>query len=439
MKKTFKLGGIHPAEHKTASTEIHFQPLPMLACVPLSQHIGAPAVPVVAKGDKVARGMIIAKAGGNVSAPLHAPISGIIQAIDNVVMPDGRPAKAIIIKADEGEHAKDEADRRDYWENINKIDLDSDSIEALTPDELRAKVAEAGLVGLGGATFPSHIKLITKASKPKILLINGCECEPYLTCDDALMRAWPRQAVQGAIFLAKAAGIEKVIIAIEDNKPDAIAAITAASEPFANVAVQVVKTKYPQGGEKQLIQAVTGRRVPSGGLPAVVGVIVNNIATAFAAWQAIAAGMPLIERLVTVTGDIPSDQQRNYMTALGTPFADFTFTLPENPTAIIGGPMMGRTAVRLDAPVTKGSSGLLLLAGRKTEEVLPCIRCARCVDVCPMGLEPYLLSTLGRLHMWDEARRADVADCIECGSCSYICPAKRPLLEFIRIAKQRSR
>lgn len=206
-----------------------------------------------------------------------------------------------------------------------------------------------------------------------------------------------------------------------------------------NIKVMALKTKYPQGGEKQLIEAVTGQRVPSGTLPIAVGAVVDNVATAFAVWQAVCTSMPLIERVITVTGDIPTDQQRNYLTAIGTPISELPFTLPGECRAILGGPMMGRTAVRLDAPVTKGTSGVLLLANRMRRPAEACIRCARCVDVCPMGLEPYLLATYGRLRLWDEARAAMVADCIECGSCSYICPSSRPIVDYIRIAKQRSK
>lgn len=438
MKHTFRIGGIHPPQNKTASPEIGVQPLPMVACVPLSQHIGAPARPIVGRGDKVSRGMLIAESGGFVSAPVHAPISGTVSAVEAVVMPDGRSAQAIVIKADEAEHMADTEARLAYLQKLDE-EPDLTILSQFKPEELREIVASAGIVGLGGATFPSQVKLTTKDSKADILIINGCECEPYLMCDDALMRRWPAQAIAGVAALMKAAGVGKAVVAIEDNKPEAIEAMSRAAASVEGIEVMAVKTKYPQGGEKQLIEAVTGRRVGSGALPISVGAIVQNVATAFAVWQAVAFGEPLIERLLTVTGDIPAEERRNYLAAIGTPLSELPFTLPEHARAILGGPMMGRTAVRLDAPVTKGTSGLLLLKDTKAPEALPCVRCAACVDVCPMGLEPYLLSAYGRLRRWDDARLAQVADCIECASCSYICPSHRPLLEYIRIAKKRSR
>lgn len=438
MKRTFKIGGIHPAENKTASLDIQFQPLPTTVCLPLQQHIGKPANPVVARGEKVVRGQLIAEASGFVSAPVHASISGTVKAIEEVMMPDGRKTRAIIISASEEEHVADTEARKEFWEKIDR-QPEGDVAKNIPAAELRAKISATGIVGLGGATFPTHIKLDYKGDAPGILVINACECEPYLRCDDALMCRWPRQALEGVRVLMHAAGVSRAMIGIEDNKPQAIKALTDEASDILGIEVCPVKTKYPQGGEKQLIESLTGRRVGSGALPASVGVVINNIATAFAAYCTIAFGEPLIERIITVSGDIPADMRRNYVAALGTPLAEFPFTLPENARAVVGGPMMGRTAVCLDAPVTKGTSGLLLLERAKQYEVLPCIRCAACVEACPMGLEPYLLSTYGRLRRWDDARIADVADCIECGSCSYVCPSHRPLLEFIRIAKQRSR
>ena len=436
MKKTFPLGGIHPAEHKKGSREITLQELPMVATLPLSQHIGAPARPTVERGAHVDRGDLIADTGSFVSARLHAPISGTVAAIDNIVMPDGRPAKAITIKATAEEHVSDSELRRGYWAGIG----DCAAVpEGLSAEDVRQAISSAGIVGLGGATFPAHVKAATPAGAAEVLIINGCECEPYLTCDDALMRTYPRQTVGGVELLMLATGAPRAVIAIEDNKPEAIAAIKAAAETARGVEVTVLRTKYPQGGEKQLIAAVTGRRPASGALPLSVGAVVNNVATAFAVWQAVARNMPLIERIVTVTGDIAPEQQRNYMVALGTPLSELPFTLPDDCRAIVGGPMMGRTAVRLDASVCKGTSGLLLLENRLRRPEQACVRCGRCVDVCPMGLEPYLLSVYGRLRRWEEARQSAVADCIECGSCSYICPSSRPLLDYIRIAKQRSK
>lgn len=440
MRNTFKIGGIHPAPNKTASRKIELLPLPMKVWMPLSQHIGAPSKALVVRGDKVVRGQIIAENGSFVSAELHAPISGTVTAIDDVVLPWGKPSKAIVITASEDEHAADTAAREDYWRGMIPHVSDRTISERLSAEDIRAKILGAGIVGLGGATFPSHVKLTVKPEqKPEILIVNGCECEPYLMCDDALMCTWPGRIAEGVELMMKAAGIPQAVIAVEDNKLEAAAALRDALTHSKNITLKVLKTKYPQGGEKQLIEAVTGRRVGAGQLPLSVGAVVNNVATAFAVWQAVATAQPLIERVVTVTGDIPESQRANYMVALGTPLSELPATLPEDVLAIVGGPMMGRSAVRLDAPVMKGTSGLTLLRRRPSRSVEACIRCGACVEACPMGLEPYLISTYGRLRMWEEARGADVLDCLECGACSYSCPASRPLLDYIKVAKQRAR
>ena len=253
--------------------------------------------------------------------------------------------------------------------------------------------------------------------------------------DDVLMTNYPSQVIAGAELMLKAGGIARAVIAIEDNKPEAIAAIRANLGSNTNVSLQVVKTKYPQGGEKQLIEAVTGRRIPSGELPLAVGATVNNVATAFAIWQAVACGQPLIERLITVSGNIPETERRNYIAAIGTRLSAIPATLPARSRVVIGGPMMGRSAVTLEAPIVKGMSGMVVLKDKAKRPAMACVRCGACIEACPMGLEPYLISTYGRLRMWDEARAAGVADCIECGSCSWSCPSSRPILEYISIAK----
>lgn len=439
MSKTFAIGGIHPAPNKIASPLLELQPLPMTAVLPLSQHIGAPATPVVKRGDHVTRGQEIATNPAFISAGLHAPITGTVATIEPVVMPNGKPSTAIIIKATEEEHQDDTEARTAYWQSMVPGQTERGIGEGFTAAELREKISASGIVGLGGAAFPTSAKLTLRDRKADTLIINCCECEPYLMCDDALARTYPARIVEGIELIMKAAEIPHAVLAIEDNKPEAAAALRKAIGNLESISLEVLRTRYPQGGEKQLIQAVTGRRVPSGALPLAVGVIVHNVATAFAVWQAIDSGVPLIERVVTITGDIPAGQRRNYIAAIGTPLSEFEFTLPDHPKVIVGGPMMGRTAVRLDAPLTKALSGLTILRESRRGPVEACIRCGKCVEACPMGLEPYLLATYGRLRMWEDARDNLVADCLECGSCSYVCPANRPILDFIRIAKQRSK
>lgn len=412
----------------------------MKAFVPLRQHIGAPAVAVVQKGDTVTRGQLIAEGQKFISASVHAPISGTVTSVEPVVMPNGKKCDAIIITASEEEHNADTENREAYWHKIDTTEPCRLTAESLSDADIRRFVARAGIVGLGGAVFPSHVKFPANGQEaPEVLIINACECEPYLMCDDALMCRYPAHIVEGVELMLKASGAARAVIALENNKPEAAAALRRAIEPGKNIELCLLKTKYPQGGEKQLVEAVTGRRIASGALPLSVGALVNNVATAFAVWQAVVMDMPLIERIVTVTGDIAAEQRRNYIAATGTPLSELPFTLPAEARVIVGGPMMGSTAVNLDAPVTKGTSGITILEGSLRRPALPCVRCGACVDVCPMGLEPYLLSTYGRLRMWDEARQASVSDCLECGACSYSCPSWRPLLDFIRIAKQRSR
>lgn len=440
MKNTFKKGGIHPPAHKEASRDIDLLPLPRRAVVPLSQHIGAPAEPVVSKGDIVRRGDLIAENTAYVSAGLHAPISGCVKSIEHIALPWGKPALAVIIEAGEAEHAADTEARKEYWAAMVPGESDRTLSERLSADEIRSMVSRAGIVGLGGAMFPSHVKLDVKPeAHTDVLIVNGCECEPYLMCDDALMCAFPGRIVEGVELMMKAAGIAKAIIAVEDNKPEAAAALAGALDSAHDISVRVLRTKYPQGGEKQLVEAVTGRRIASGKLPNSVGAVVHNVATAFAVWQAVAVGQPLIERVVTITGDIAPGERRNYIAAIGTPFSEFPFTVPASARAIVGGPMMGRAAVRLDSPVMKGTSGLTVLDAGAEKTVRACIRCGACVEACPMGLEPYLLSAYGRLHMWADAKDAGVADCLECGACSYSCPSFRPILDYIRVAKQKSK
>lgn len=440
MISTFRKGGVHPPQHKEASRSIDLQPLPMTAYLPLSQHIGAPSTAIVERGQHVVRGQLVAESASFVSACLHAPVTGTVTAIEQSVLPSGIPTLSIVIKASDEDHEADTLARVEYWQKTVPA-LAADRLSGLpSAEDIRRIISAAGIVGLGGATFPSHVKLSVKPEqKPEVLIINGCECEPYLMCDDAMMNTWSGCIVDGALLMMRACGASHTVIAMEDNKPEAARAIAGAIGERSDVSLRVLKTKYPQGGEKQLVEAVTGRRIASGALPLSVGAVVHNVATTFAVWQAVVAGMPLVERVVTVTGDIPEAQRRNYIAAIGTPLSEFEFTLPKEARVVIGGPMMGRTAVRLDAPVMKGTSGVTVLSGKSRRKVQPCVRCGACVDACPMGLQPYLISTYGRLRMFDEARDAHVADCLECGACSYSCPSSRPILDYIRIAKQRTR
>ena len=427
---TFKIGGVHPAENKIAAGKpIENLPLPEEVVLPVSQHIGAPATPIVKKGDKVKRGDRVADAGGFVSAPIHTPISGTVVKIDTARTPQGMPVQAIYIKSDEADRAAD----AEAMDNREKPVRTEDEIAALDGKAIIDIIKNAGIVGLGGATFPAHVKLSPPpGSKAEIVIINAAECEPCLSCDDMLMRENPREIVKGVELLMRAAGVNRSVIAIENNKPEAIAALSEAASSVAGIEVMPMKVKYPQGGEKQLIEAVIGKEVPSGGLPIATGAIVQNVATAYAVYRAVVLDEPLMDRVLTLHD---GETGRNLRVALGTILA--TLVPGKEPEKIIlGGPMMGRTASTLQTPMIKGTSGILLdsrYAHRRPME--NCIRCGKCTEACPMGLEPFLISTLSRLQDWDEAEQQKIANCIECGSCSYICPASRPILDFIRIGK----
>ncbi len=426
---TFKIGGVHPAENKIAAGKpIVNMPLPAEVVLPVSQHIGAPAKPVVKKGDHVNRGDLVAEAGGFVSAHVHTPISGTVVKIDTARTPQGMPVEAIYIKSDETDREADAAAMADKEPKRTEAE-----VAALEPKEIIGLIKDAGIVGLGGATFPAHVKLSPPpGSKAEVVIINAAECEPCLSCDDMLMRENAREIVKGVQLLVRAAGVTRGIIAIENNKPEAIAAMTEACASVPGIEVMTMQVKYPQGGEKQLIEAVTGREVPSGALPIATGSIVQNVATAYAVYRAVYHNEPILDRVLTIHD---GNEGKNLRVPLGTILA----TLVENKDyekIILGGPMMGRTASTLNTPMIKGTSGILLdsrYAHRREAE--PCIRCGACVNACPMGLEPFLLSTLSRLKNYDDAEQEKIANCIECGSCSYICPASRPLVDYIRVGK----
>lgn len=430
--KTFSIGGVHPPENKlTAGSPIVVLPRPAEVVLPLSQHIGAPARPVVKVGDHVVRGQMIAEADGFVSVPVHTPVSGKVVKIDKCKTPQGLPVDAVYVKSDE-------EDRRSDEETVASLSpvRDDAAVDALEPKEIIGIIRDAGIVGMGGAAFPTHVKLSPpKGRVPELVIVNGAECEPYLTCDDAIMRACPSEIVRGTQLLMRAAGVSRGVIAMENNKPEAIAALSAAAASAPGVEVMPLKVKYPQGGEKQLIEAVTGREVPSGALPVATGAIVQNVATALAVERAVVYGEPLMERVMTF---VSPDKGGNFRVTLGTSMRDIAGEVTsEIGKIIVGGPMMGRSASNLDTPVVKSTSGLLLLPVDESRRpgIEPCIRCGACVEACPMGLEPYLLSTLSRLHRFEEAKAQKIANCIMCGSCSYACPSSRPVLDFIRIGR----
>lgn len=437
MKSTFRRGGVHPPQDKlTAGKPIIDMELPMEAIVTFSQHIGAIAKCDLKKGDHVRRGDIVAHATGAVSANVHTPITGTVVKIDKWKTAFGYPADTVTIRATEEEHVAD------MMASNNESATRSDKeVDALSTDAIKDIIAQSGIVGLGGATFPTKVKLSPPPGcKAELLIINGAECEPYLTCDHALMIEHADEIIRGTRLLCRAAGVDRAAIAIEDNKPDAIEAMTRAAGQYPDIKIVTLKTKYPQGGEKQLIDAVMHREVPTGALPIATGAIVQNVATAYAVYRAVYNVMPLIDRVVTVTG--PSVKRPgNYRVAIGTPLADLVRLAGGVPSdtgkIVLGGPMMGRSVVSLDAPTVKGISGVLMLpepqATRRAMQ--PCIRCGSCVEACPMGLEPYLISTLSRQHRWEDAETESVTSCIECGSCSYCCPSSRPLLDYIRLGK----
>lgn len=431
--KTFRIGGVHPKENKlSAGQKIQVVPLPKQAIIPLLQHLGAPAVPVVEKGAEVKVGQLIAQAGGFVSANIHSPVSGKVAKIDTAIDAWGMKMPAIFIDV-EG----------DEW--LPEIDRSEKLLTSCTytPEEIIKKVADAGIVGLGGACFPTQVKLTPPPGKvAEVLIVNAVECEPYLTCDHQLMLEHAEEIVVGITILMKALKIQRAIIGIESNKPDAIKLMEKTVSRQMGIEVQQLKLKYPQGGEKQLIDACIGRQVPSGALPIEVGAVVQNVATVYAVYQAVQKNRPLIDRVITVTGK-SVNKPGNFQVRFGTPLNDVIAMaggIPENTGKIIaGGPMMGRAMSNTDMPANKRISGVLIMQESESTRPEPqnCIRCAKCVSVCPMGLEPYLLARMAGKNMWDEMEKHNVMDCIECGCCLFTCPSNRPLLDYIRMGKNK--
>lgn len=428
--KTFK-GGVHPGHHKSTTEKkaVVVAKPPAVAVIPLSQHIGAPCDPLVAAGDAVKMGQKIGDSKGFVSVPVHASVSGKVVKIGKCNSPLGGSVDAVFI----------ENDFQDTWYESVKPNPDWRKISA---DELRKIIREAGIAGMGGAAFPTHVKLSPPPEKKiDYVLINGAECEPYLTADHRAMLERTEDLLRGVRLVMKILGAKKAVIGIEDNKPDAVEAVKKAAGAESGIEVRALHTKYPQGAEKQLIKVITGREVPSGGLPADVGCVVQNVGTCIAIADAVQKGVPLLERIVTITGSAIKEPQ-NMLVRIGTPVADlieqcggFTSNLRK---LIIGGPMMGIAQPGADnLPVIKGTSGILCLADSEVaeDEIRPCIRCAQCVEVCPVSIMPLFISSAVEQGLYDKAEKFNAMDCIECGSCSYICPAKRPLVQWIKMAK----
>jgi len=415
-------------------------PVPALLRVSMSQHLGAPAVPTVKKGDEVLRGQLIGEAAGFISAAVHAPTSGKVKTVATAPTPSGSLAPCIEIEPD-GEDRWDpaiEQGRAQRQQLLHDFESDPETHKRAVVDV----VADAGIAGMGGAGFPTHVKLSPPKEKSiDTLIINGAECEPYLTADHRLMVERADRIWAGAKIIRSLLGAERVRIAIEDNKPDAIEAMTAAvKDDDGDVEVAALRTEYPQGAEKQQIFALTRKEVPSGGLPMDVGALVENVGTAMAVRDAVVDGTPLIQRITTVTGP-PVAQPGNVLVRIGTPYADlleFCGGLSGSPGKIIsGGPMMGLAQASLDVAITKTASGLLLLPAEAVQEFssMPCISCGRCVNACPMTLVPSELSQMLEAEDYEAAAELGVADCIECGCCAFVCPAHRPLVQHARQGK----
>ncbi len=433
---TFRKGGVHPEENKlTSNVKTKVAALPKRAIYPLQQHIGAPAKAVVKKGDSVKVGTMIAEAGGFVSAPIFSAVSGKVLKIDNVIDATGYRVPAIIIDV-EGDEWEESIDRSDAIVRLAQH-------PELTPEEITQRIKEAGITGMGGASFPTFIKLTPPpGTKAECVIINGVECEPYITSDFRLMMEHADEILIGLELLMKAAKVEKGYIGIEENKPEAIELLTKKAANKQKITIVPLAQKYPQGGEKQLVDAVIGRQVPAPpAIPVHVGAIVQNVGTAYAVYQAVMKHKPLFERYTTVTGK-KLVHPGNFLVRMGTPMIDLIEAcggMPEGDNKILaGGPMMGKALISTEVPICKGTNSVTILtdSDARRKKVQPCIRCAKCVSVCPMGLEPYLIATASNFKDWERCEHECITSCIECGSCQFTCPSHRPLLDNIRNGKQ---
>lgn len=429
--RTFSMGGVHPEENKiTADKATVVAALPKQAIFPLGQHIGAPAKPVVSRGDKVKVGTLIAEAGGFVSAPIHSSVSGTVVKVDSAIDATGYRHPAIYINV-EGDEWEESIDRSDKLETLA-------AHPELTPEEIVSRIKEAGVTGMGGAGFPTFVKLCPPpGAKAECVILNGVECEPYITSDYRLMMEHADEILVGLDLLMKAAKVERGYIGIEDNKPEAIALFEEKTTADPRIEIVALEKKYPQGGEKQLVDAVTGRQVPAPpAIPVNVGAIVQNVGTAYAVYQAVMKRKPLFERYTTVTGKKLSNPG-NFLVRMGTPMRDLIEAcggMPEGENKVLaGGPMMGKSVVSTDVTVCKGTNSITILtdADAHRKPIQPCIRCAKCVSACPMGLEPYLLATLSSFKEWERLEAEQVTSCISCGSCQFTCPSHRPILDNI--------
>ena len=438
--RTFSIGGVHPEENKlTHEVATKVAVLPKQAIFPVSQHIGAPAKPVVQKGDKVKVGTMIAEAGGFVSAPIFSSVSGTVFKIDTAIDATGYRKPAIIINV-EGDEWEETIDRSDTLETL-------EAHPELTPEEIVNRIKDAGVVGMGGACFPTFIKLTPPpTAKAECVIINAVECEPYITADYRLMMEHADEILVGVELLMKAAKVTKGYIGIETNKPAAIELLRQKLSTFnfqlsTHIEVVPLKQRYPQGGEKQLVDAVIHRQVPAPpAMPVNVGAIVQNVGTAFAVYEAVMKRKPLFERYTTVTGKRLANPG-NFLVRMGTPMRELIDAcggMPEGDNKLLaGGPMMGKALASVEVPVCKGTNSVTVISDEEAvrKDPQPCIRCAKCVSACPMGLEPYLLAKLSEVKNWERSEKEDIVNCIECGSCQFTCPAHRPLLDNIRLGK----